>query len=270
VSSWALSLPPVARPLRRRPLPRPAGTRPEDAGLRGRPRRHRGHGHRPRREERARLGPARRRLRPARGGAGAGGAHLRPRRPAGGARGARAQPRHALRHQREHAEGPAAEPGVGDPLPRRDPSRARPAAHLLRPRHPPLPLHVENQQGIFGRILETQGGGYTALHDAIAVYLSRVADTPGRKVLVVFSDGDDTTSRTSSAEVMRMLRASSVTVYPVEFVGERRPGTSEALRAHSFLAGSPRPPAGASSSRTPRRSWPSSTSRSSTSWAAST
>jgi Ca-activated chloride channel homolog len=95
----------------------------------------------------------------------------------------------------------------------------------------------ENQQGIFGRILETQGGGYTALHDAIAVYLSRVADTPGRKVLVVFSDGDDTTSRTSSAEVMRMLRASSVTVYPVEFVGERRPGTSEALRAHSFLAG---------------------------------
>jgi Ca-activated chloride channel family protein len=94
----------------------------------------------------------------------------------------------------------------------------------------------ENQQGIFERILETQGGGYTALHDAIAVYLSRVADTPGRKVLVVFSDGDDTTSRTSYTEVMRMLRATSVTVYPVEFVGERRPGTNEALRAHAFLA----------------------------------
>ena len=94
----------------------------------------------------------------------------------------------------------------------------------------------ENQQGIFGRILETQGGGYTALHDAIAVYLSRVADTPGRKVLVVFSDGDDTTSRTSSSEVMRILRASSVTVYPVEFVGDRRPNSAEALRAHSFLA----------------------------------
>jgi Ca-activated chloride channel family protein len=94
----------------------------------------------------------------------------------------------------------------------------------------------ENQQGIFGRILETQGGGFTALHDAIAVYLSRVAETPGRKVLVVFTDGDDTTSRTGSAEVMRMLRASSVTVYPVEFVGERRPGTTEALRAHAFLA----------------------------------
>ena len=31
--------------------------------------------------------------------------------------------------------------------------------------------------------------------------------------------------------------ARSVTVYPVEFVGERRPGTTEALRAHAFLAG---------------------------------
>ena len=95
----------------------------------------------------------------------------------------------------------------------------------------------ENQQGIFGRILETQGAGETALYDAIAVYLSRVADTPGRKVMVVFTDGDDTTSRVSSEEVMRMLRASSVTVYVVEFPGERRPGTSEALWAHSFLFG---------------------------------
>ena len=95
----------------------------------------------------------------------------------------------------------------------------------------------ENQQGIFGRILETQSGGYTALHDAIAVYLSRVEDTPGRKVLVVFTDGDDTTSRTSSADVLRLLRVSEVvTVYPVEFVGERRAGTTEALRAHAFLA----------------------------------
>ena len=31
-------------------------------------------------------------------------------------------------------------------------------------------------------------------YDAITVYLSRVADTPGRKVLVLFTDGEDTTS----------------------------------------------------------------------------
>jgi len=93
----------------------------------------------------------------------------------------------------------------------------------------------ENQQGIFGRILETKGQGFTALYDAIAVYLSRVADTPGRKVLVVFTDGDDTTSQVPPEEVLRLVRSSDATVYPVAFPGEQRPGTPAALRARSFL-----------------------------------
>lgn len=95
----------------------------------------------------------------------------------------------------------------------------------------------ENQQGIFARILETQGSGHTALRDAIAVYLSRVIDTPGRKVLVLFTDGDDTTSRVPPQEVQRLLRSSEVTVYPVAFPGQQRPNSTDALRARSFLHG---------------------------------
>jgi Ca-activated chloride channel homolog len=93
----------------------------------------------------------------------------------------------------------------------------------------------ENQQGIFARILETEGQGYTALYDAIAVYLSRVIETPGRKVLVVFTDGDDTTSRTSPQDVQALVRSSNVTVYPVAFPGQNRPGSTEGLRARAFL-----------------------------------
>jgi Ca-activated chloride channel family protein len=93
----------------------------------------------------------------------------------------------------------------------------------------------ENQQGIFGRILETKGEGYTALHDAIAVYISRVAGTPGRKVLVLFSDGDDTTSQVPAQEVQRLVRSTDVTIYPVAFAGEYRRNSTEALRARSFL-----------------------------------
>lgn len=93
----------------------------------------------------------------------------------------------------------------------------------------------ENQQGIFERILGTEGTGQTALHDAIAVYLSRVSETAGRKVLVLFSDGDDTTSRVNANDVGNMLRASDVVVYPVAFAGER-PNSTEGLRAHAFLA----------------------------------
>ena len=93
----------------------------------------------------------------------------------------------------------------------------------------------ENQQGIFGRILETKGAGFTALHDAIAVYISRVAGTPGRKVLVLFTDGDDTTSQVPPQEVQRLVRSTDVTIYPVAFPGEQRRNSSEALRARSFL-----------------------------------
>jgi Ca-activated chloride channel family protein len=92
----------------------------------------------------------------------------------------------------------------------------------------------ENQQGIFERIIDTKGEGLTALYDAVAVYLGRIADTPGRKVLVVFTDGDDTTSQTPPQEVQRMVRSGDAVIYPVAFPGERV-GSSESLRARAFL-----------------------------------
>jgi Ca-activated chloride channel family protein len=94
----------------------------------------------------------------------------------------------------------------------------------------------ENQQGIFSRILETEGSGYTALRDAIAVYVSRVSETPGRKVLVVFTDGDDTSSQTAITDCTRLVRSSEVVVYPVAFSGAGRPNSSDALRARAFLS----------------------------------
>lgn len=93
----------------------------------------------------------------------------------------------------------------------------------------------ENQQGIFERILETEGEGYTALYDSIAVYVSRIMGTPGRKVLVIFTDGDDTTSSTSPAEVIQLVRSTSVTIYPIAFSSDRRSGRRIELRARSFL-----------------------------------
>jgi Ca-activated chloride channel family protein len=93
----------------------------------------------------------------------------------------------------------------------------------------------ENQQGIFERILETHGSGETALLDAITVYISRVADTPGRKVLVLFTDGDDTTSRIPQSVVMQLVRSTEVTIYPIAFHGDQRTNSSAALRARALL-----------------------------------
>lgn len=93
----------------------------------------------------------------------------------------------------------------------------------------------ENQQGLFDRLASIKGGGTTALRDAITVYLSRVEDSAGRKVLVVFTDGEDTTSVVSPGELTQMLRSSSVTVYPIAFTGGFSPGSSRALASMAFL-----------------------------------
>ena len=129
----------------------------------------------------------------------------------------------------------------------------------------------ENQQGIFGRILEAKGEGFTALYDAIAVYLSRVAETPGRKVLVIFTDGDDTTSQVPPQEVQRLVRSSEVDDLPGG-LPRRAPAEHRGRAAGPLLprTRSRRRAAAGSSSRRPRASWPASTSRSWTSSARST
>jgi Ca-activated chloride channel family protein len=93
----------------------------------------------------------------------------------------------------------------------------------------------ENQQGLFERIHELKGGGNTALFDAIATYVSRVQGAPGRKTLVLFSDGEDSRSTLGLAEFLEVVRASGVTIYPIAFSGGFAPGSSRALRAKVFL-----------------------------------
>ena len=64
----------------------------------------------------------------------------------------------------------------------------------------------ENQQGLIRRIHEAKSGGNTALYDAIASYLARVQDTGGRKIMVLFSDGEDTLSSIGAPELNQALR----------------------------------------------------------------
>lgn len=93
----------------------------------------------------------------------------------------------------------------------------------------------ESQQGLIERILEAKGGGNTALYDAIAVYLSRVQGSPGRKVLVLFTDGEDSDSRITLSEVLNLVRSSSVTVYAIAFSGGFPAGSSRGIRPLAFL-----------------------------------
>ena len=73
----------------------------------------------------------------------------------------------------------------------------------------------------FGRLIERVRGrrpeGYTALYDALGVYLDGAFEQDGRKVLVLYTDGEDTRSRLSIRDARDLLRASDVTVYAIGF-----------------------------------------------------
>ena len=64
-----------------------------------------------------------------------------------------------------------------------------------------------------------QAWGGTSLYDAIHYGLNRIKDQPGRKALVVFSDGADTTSTIKEQEVVDYARAVEATVYCVGIRG---------------------------------------------------
>lgn len=71
------------------------------------------------------------------------------------------------------------------------------------------------------RIRSGKAKGRTALYDAVTLYLSSAFDQTGRKVLVIFTDGADTSSSRQWNETVRLLRASDVTVYPMGFLSSR-------------------------------------------------
>jgi VWFA-related protein len=64
-----------------------------------------------------------------------------------------------------------------------------------------------------------QAWGGTSLYDAIHYGLNRIKDQPGRKAVVVFSDGADTTSSLKEQEVVDYARAVEATVYCVGIRG---------------------------------------------------
>jgi Ca-activated chloride channel family protein len=58
----------------------------------------------------------------------------------------------------------------------------------------------------------------TALYDAMGVYLQGVQTLDGQKVLLVYTDGGDTTSSLTLQDALDMLKASDVTVYAIGYM----------------------------------------------------
>jgi Ca-activated chloride channel family protein len=71
----------------------------------------------------------------------------------------------------------------------------------------------------FARLIERirlkRAGGSTALYDAIGLYLDGAGGQDGRKIMLLYTDGGDTTSTMSFKELIDLLKASDATVYVI-------------------------------------------------------
>jgi Ca-activated chloride channel homolog len=74
-------------------------------------------------------------------------------------------------------------------------------------------------QSDFARLVERirgqKLGSYTAMYDAVGVYLDGAADQDGRKIMLLYTDGGDTRSALRFSDLIELLKASDVTVYAI-------------------------------------------------------
>ena len=74
------------------------------------------------------------------------------------------------------------------------------------------------------RIRSRQPDGYTALYDALGVYLNGASAQTGDKILVLYTDGGDTRSAISQGELLDLLKVSDVTVYSIGYLQHQGSG----------------------------------------------
>ena len=68
------------------------------------------------------------------------------------------------------------------------------------------------------RIRMRKADGWTALYDALGVYLNGAQEQDGQKILVLYTDGGDTRSSLTFQDTLDLLKASDVTVYAIGYL----------------------------------------------------
>jgi Ca-activated chloride channel family protein len=78
----------------------------------------------------------------------------------------------------------------------------------------PAPL-TSDRQKVDAALQALDAWGSTALHDAVVTAFDAIEPAPGRRALVLVSDGQERNSRRTEAEVLARVRASDVLAYPL-------------------------------------------------------
>lgn len=87
------------------------------------------------------------------------------------------------------------------------------------------------------RIRGRKPDGWTALYDAIGVYLNGAQSQDGQKVLVLYTDGGDTTSSLTFHDMLDLCKASDVTVYAIGYMEHQGSGRMQQRAELERVAG---------------------------------
>jgi Ca-activated chloride channel homolog len=79
-------------------------------------------------------------------------------------------------------------------------------------------FNLADYERLVERIRGRKPNGWTALYDAIGVYLNGAQSQEGQKVLVLYTDGGDTTSVLTFHDMLDLAKASDVTVYVIGYM----------------------------------------------------
>jgi Ca-activated chloride channel family protein len=77
-----------------------------------------------------------------------------------------------------------------------------------------------NRDGLITDIKDLDFGNGTRLYDAISESLDQLQGVDGRRVVLVFTDGDDTSSRVGRGKVLERARAEEVMIYAIGLEAE--------------------------------------------------
>jgi len=79
---------------------------------------------------------------------------------------------------------------------------------------------TSDRDDLIGALKDLQFGNPTRLYDAIDASIDMLDDVSGRKIVVVFTDGDDTASRRGMNDVLQKARLKEVMIYAIGLESE--------------------------------------------------
>ena len=76
----------------------------------------------------------------------------------------------------------------------------------------------DEMERLIERIRRRKPDGWTALFDAVGVYLNGIGPLDGQKIMLLYTDGGDTRSELTFSDLLDLLKSSDVTLYAIGYL----------------------------------------------------